>query len=45
MKFPGDESLIGEIIRVKIEKAGYPYNIGQVVKVVSEDMEKTAVSG
>lgn len=45
VKFPGDESLIGEIIRVKIEKAGYPYNIGQVVKVVSEDMEKTAVSG
>ncbi|RNF41012.1 tRNA (N(6)-L-threonylcarbamoyladenosine(37)-C(2))-methylthiotransferase MtaB [Planococcus salinus] len=33
---PGDESLIGKIIKVKIVKAGYPYNEGQFVRVMEE---------
>ncbi|AQQ52961.1 tRNA (N(6)-L-threonylcarbamoyladenosine(37)-C(2))-methylthiotransferase MtaB [Planococcus lenghuensis] len=36
---PGDESLIGKIVKVKITKAGYPYNEGQFVRV----MEKLSV--
>ncbi|WKA60082.1 tRNA (N(6)-L-threonylcarbamoyladenosine(37)-C(2))-methylthiotransferase MtaB [Planococcus shenhongbingii] len=33
---PGDESLIGKIVKVKITKAGYPYNEGQFVRVMEE---------
>jgi threonylcarbamoyladenosine tRNA methylthiotransferase MtaB len=33
---PGDESLIGKIVKVKIKKAGYPYNEGQFVRVMEE---------
>ncbi|MDN7240431.1 tRNA (N(6)-L-threonylcarbamoyladenosine(37)-C(2))-methylthiotransferase MtaB [Planococcus sp. N028] len=33
---PGDESLIGKIVKVKIIKAGYPYNAGQFVRVMEE---------
>lgn len=33
---PGDESLIGKIVKVKIVKAGYPYNEGQFVRVIEE---------
>jgi threonylcarbamoyladenosine tRNA methylthiotransferase MtaB len=32
--FPGDEDMIGKIVKVKISKAGYPYNEGQFVRVV-----------
>ena len=32
----GDESLIGKIVKVKITKAGYPYNEGQFVRVIEE---------
>lgn len=35
---PGDESLIGKIIKVKIVKAGYPYNEGQFVRVMEEQL-------
>ncbi|MFA9558787.1 tRNA (N(6)-L-threonylcarbamoyladenosine(37)-C(2))-methylthiotransferase MtaB [Evansella sp. AB-rgal1] len=42
VKVPADESLIGEIVKVKIEKAGYPYNIGSFVRVV-RDEPKSAV--
>ncbi|MDE4083737.1 tRNA (N(6)-L-threonylcarbamoyladenosine(37)-C(2))-methylthiotransferase MtaB [Planococcus maritimus] len=31
---PGDESLIGKIVKVKITKAGYPMNEGQFVRVM-----------
>ncbi|BAQ08827.1 putative methylthiotransferase yqev [Bacillus sp. OxB-1] len=33
---PADESMVGKIVRVKINKAGYPYNEGQFVRVVDE---------
>jgi threonylcarbamoyladenosine tRNA methylthiotransferase MtaB len=36
--FPGTEEMIGNIVKVKITKAGYPYNEGQFVRVVSEDI-------
>ncbi|MHA6259449.1 tRNA (N(6)-L-threonylcarbamoyladenosine(37)-C(2))-methylthiotransferase MtaB [Sporosarcina sp. CAU 1771] len=34
--FPADESMIGKIVRVKLVKAGYPYNEGQFVRVLEE---------
>lgn len=33
---PGDDSLIGKIVKVKITKAGYPYNVGKFVRVMEE---------
>jgi threonylcarbamoyladenosine tRNA methylthiotransferase MtaB len=36
--FPGTEEMIGKIVKVKVTKAGYPYNEGQFVRVVSEDI-------
>ncbi|UCZ54490.1 tRNA (N(6)-L-threonylcarbamoyladenosine(37)-C(2))-methylthiotransferase MtaB [Bacillus shivajii] len=43
VKVPVDESMVGEIVKVKIEQAGYPYNIGSFVRVLSE--QKTVVNG
>ena len=34
--FPADETMIGKIVRVKLTKAGYPYNEGQYVRVIEE---------
>ena len=34
--FPATEAMIGKIVKVKITKAGYPYNEGQFVKVVED---------
>ena len=36
---PGSEDLIGKLVRVKITKAGYPYNEGQFVRVLDEAAE------
>jgi threonylcarbamoyladenosine tRNA methylthiotransferase MtaB len=36
--FPGTEEMIGKIVKLKITKAGYPYNEGQFVRVVNEDI-------
>ncbi|WP_449620607.1 tRNA (N(6)-L-threonylcarbamoyladenosine(37)-C(2))-methylthiotransferase MtaB [Robertmurraya sp. Marseille-Q9965] len=36
--FPATEDMVGKIVKVKITKAGYPYNEGQFVRVV-EDSE------
>ena len=33
---PGSEDLIGKLVRVKITKAGYPYNEGQFVRILDE---------
>lgn len=42
--FKGTEDLIGKIVKVKIEKAGYPYNEGQFVRVLNDlDVQETAV--
>ncbi|WOV88811.1 tRNA (N(6)-L-threonylcarbamoyladenosine(37)-C(2))-methylthiotransferase MtaB [Sporosarcina oncorhynchi] len=32
--FSADESMVGQIVKVKITKAGYPYNEGQFVRVM-----------
>lgn len=32
--FKGNEDMLGKIVRVKITKAGYPYNEGQVIEVL-----------
>ena len=37
--FPADESMVGKIVRVKIAKAGYPYNEGQFVRVIEEETQ------
>ncbi|OCA91159.1 tRNA (N(6)-L-threonylcarbamoyladenosine(37)-C(2))-methylthiotransferase MtaB [Bacillus sp. FJAT-27225] len=34
--FPGSEDMIGNIVKVKITKAGYPYNEGQFVRVIED---------
>ncbi|WP_043933926.1 tRNA (N(6)-L-threonylcarbamoyladenosine(37)-C(2))-methylthiotransferase MtaB [Bacillus sp. EB01] len=34
--FPGNEDMIGKIVRVKITKAGYPFNEGQFVRVIED---------
>lgn len=34
--FPANEEMIGEIVKVKITKAGYPYNEGQFVTIVKD---------
>ncbi|MEK3991248.1 MULTISPECIES: tRNA (N(6)-L-threonylcarbamoyladenosine(37)-C(2))-methylthiotransferase MtaB [Robertmurraya] len=34
--FKGTEDMIGQIVKVKITKAGYPYNEGQFVRVLDE---------
>lgn len=37
---PADENMIGKIVKVKVTKAGYPYNEGQFVKIVDDELEK-----
>ncbi len=37
--FPADESMVGEIVRVKITEPGYPYSKGQFVRVMDVDEE------
>lgn len=37
--FPANEEMIGKIVKVKITRAGYPYNEGQFVKVMNEQLE------
>ncbi|MEH7224506.1 tRNA (N(6)-L-threonylcarbamoyladenosine(37)-C(2))-methylthiotransferase MtaB [Bacillus sp. JJ1566] len=36
VKFDASEDMIGKIVKVKITKAGYPYNEGQFVKVAED---------
>ena len=35
--FPGTEDMLGKIVRVKITKAGYPYNEGEFISVLDEN--------
>ncbi|MDQ0231587.1 tRNA (N(6)-L-threonylcarbamoyladenosine(37)-C(2))-methylthiotransferase MtaB [Metabacillus malikii] len=37
--FPANEEMIGQIVKVKITKSGYPYNEGQFVRVLDEQLE------
>lgn len=43
--FPASEDMVGKIVKVKITKAGYPYNEGQFVKVLDEvhEQEKAVI--
>ncbi|MGG0716435.1 tRNA (N(6)-L-threonylcarbamoyladenosine(37)-C(2))-methylthiotransferase MtaB [Robertmurraya massiliosenegalensis] len=42
--FKGSEDMIGKIVKVKIQKAGYPYNEGQFVRVLDDmDVQEAAV--
>lgn len=36
VKFPATEEMVGKLVKVKITKAGYPYNEGEFVRVVEE---------
>jgi threonylcarbamoyladenosine tRNA methylthiotransferase MtaB len=35
--FEGNDNLIGELVKVKIRKAGYPYNEGQFVTAINDE--------
>ncbi|KAB7708725.1 tRNA (N(6)-L-threonylcarbamoyladenosine(37)-C(2))-methylthiotransferase MtaB [Bacillus aerolatus] len=39
--FPATEEMVGQLVKVKITKAGYPYNEGQFVRVIEEELEPT----
>lgn len=43
--FPGTEEMIGEVVQVKLTKAGYPYCEGEVVKTVEEKLGQTLEKG
>ena len=38
--FEGSEELIGKLVKVKITKAGYPYNEAQFVRVLEDDVKR-----
>jgi threonylcarbamoyladenosine tRNA methylthiotransferase MtaB len=41
---PATEDMIGKIVKVKLTKAGYPFNEGQFVKIVDDEIAaKTAI--
>ncbi|MGK9043594.1 tRNA (N(6)-L-threonylcarbamoyladenosine(37)-C(2))-methylthiotransferase MtaB [Mammaliicoccus vitulinus] len=40
IEFEGDESLIGELVKVKVVTPGYPINTGKLVKVVNHATNK-----
>lgn len=39
--FPATEEMVGQIVKVKITKAGYPFNEGQFVRIMDEELEPT----
>ena len=41
VQFEGDESLIGQIVKVKILKADYPLNEGKAIRVVEHATNQT----
>ncbi|WP_041808175.1 tRNA (N(6)-L-threonylcarbamoyladenosine(37)-C(2))-methylthiotransferase MtaB [Evansella cellulosilytica] len=36
VRVKADESIVGEIVKVKIDKAGYPFNKGSFVRIIKE---------
>ncbi|AZB43678.1 tRNA (N(6)-L-threonylcarbamoyladenosine(37)-C(2))-methylthiotransferase MtaB [Bacillus sp. FJAT-42376] len=42
--FPASEDMVGQIVRVKIEKAGYPYSEGQFVRVLDDREDSIRLS-
>ena len=43
--FPATDEMIGKLVKVKITKAGYPYNEGQFVTVVKDIPNQQVVNG
>ncbi|MCQ6278156.1 tRNA (N(6)-L-threonylcarbamoyladenosine(37)-C(2))-methylthiotransferase MtaB [Bacillus sp. EB600] len=39
---PANDEMIGKIVKVKLTKAGYPFNEGEFVKVVDDEIEAKA---
>ncbi|MBB6454323.1 threonylcarbamoyladenosine tRNA methylthiotransferase MtaB [Salirhabdus euzebyi] len=44
VKLEATEDMIGKIVKVKITKAGYPYNEGQFVRVMEEENEVVSLT-
>ncbi|MFD2637484.1 tRNA (N(6)-L-threonylcarbamoyladenosine(37)-C(2))-methylthiotransferase MtaB [Piscibacillus salipiscarius] len=42
--FPATEDMVGKIVRVKVKKAGYPYNEAEFVRVMDDAPIKKAVN-
>jgi len=42
--FPASEDMVGKLVKVKITKAGYPYNEGQFVRVMDEVSEENSMA-
>ncbi|MCR2820447.1 tRNA (N(6)-L-threonylcarbamoyladenosine(37)-C(2))-methylthiotransferase MtaB [Lederbergia panacisoli] len=42
--FPASEEMIGKLVKVKITKAGYPYNEGQFVRVMDDVAEENSMA-
>lgn len=42
--FPATEEMIGQLVKVKITKAGYPYNEGQFVRVMENTPEDKSLA-
>ncbi|MGY4690359.1 tRNA (N(6)-L-threonylcarbamoyladenosine(37)-C(2))-methylthiotransferase MtaB [Salibacterium sp. K-3] len=40
VKFEGSEELTGKIVKVKLTKAGYPYNMGECIRTASEEEDR-----
>ncbi|MBS4199721.1 tRNA (N(6)-L-threonylcarbamoyladenosine(37)-C(2))-methylthiotransferase MtaB [Bacillus sp. FJAT-49732] len=40
--FPASEDMVGKLVKVKITKAGYPYNEGQFVRVMEDVSEENS---
>ncbi|BAB05070.1 tRNA (N(6)-L-threonylcarbamoyladenosine(37)-C(2))-methylthiotransferase MtaB [Halalkalibacterium halodurans] len=42
VKIPATDEMIGKLVKVKITKAGYPYNEGEFVRVLDEEPQAVA---
>ncbi|HEU5139875.1 MAG TPA: tRNA (N(6)-L-threonylcarbamoyladenosine(37)-C(2))-methylthiotransferase MtaB [Bacillales bacterium] len=44
VKFPASPEMVGSIVRVKITKAGYPYNEGEFVRIVDDIRPSSSIA-
>jgi len=42
--FPASEDMVGKLVKVKITKAGYPYNEGQFVRIMDDITEENSMA-
>ncbi|MFZ4451976.1 tRNA (N(6)-L-threonylcarbamoyladenosine(37)-C(2))-methylthiotransferase MtaB [Salibacterium aidingense] len=40
VKFEGTDDLVGKIVKIKLKEAGYPYNIGEFVRLAKESEDR-----